>query len=78
MMAPLNTVAKTGSLLKKNPKGVGWWKKRHFVLQGHKLLYFDKAGDSEPKGLIFLENYELHCSQGVSTRLGKKFSFELS
>jgi hypothetical protein len=74
-------VKKTGSLLKRNPAGlfgVHQWKRRYFNLEGCRLRYFDRTSDAHPKGELDLYNYELHASKGVTKRLGKLFSFELS
>ena len=35
-----DSVVIEGWLMKKNQKGVEWWKKRYFVLKGHTLAYY--------------------------------------
>ncbi|XP_076331845.1 cytohesin-1-like [Tachypleus tridentatus] len=56
-----------------NPKKEGWlwkqggryksWKRRWFILNDNCLYYFEYTTDKEPRGIIPLENIELHVAQ---------------
>lgn len=61
---------KRGYLVKEGGKHKSW-KKRYFVLTDNCLYYFVKESDSEPKGIVPLENLKvIECKD-------RKFTFEI-
>ena len=65
-----------GWLLKKNPRGVAWWKRRYFQLEGNQLSYCDKPG-ARTKAILDLSQFELEASDGVAIAYDKDFAFRL-
>ena len=49
------------------------WKKRYFVLTDNCLYYFVKESDSEPKGIVPLENLKVNFRE-----LGDKVKHDLT
>lgn len=64
-------IDKEGWLLKRGEVNKSW-QRRHFVLKGNLLFYFEKKGDREPLGAIILEG----CTIELSSE-GENYSFQI-
>lgn len=75
-----DAVVMEGWLMKKNQKGVEWWKKRYFVLKGQHLSYYldeTEASTDKPKRKIDLGDWVYDDSKAVLKKLGRKNGWEL-
>ena len=51
------------------------FQKRHFVLKGNLLLYFEKRGDKEPVGVIILEGCTIELAEDEQEKFAFKIAF---
>ena len=72
-----DAISMQGCMIKKNPRGVEWWKKRFFVLDGGKLSYFEEETAAEPKHVLELSEWEIDISERLNGETGKSNSIEL-